>query len=474
MSEQSDNSVLSTLETAPLTRRFWITITVLALQFIFEYFDFFIVGYLVAVIGPQWKLTFGQTSVMLLSAGVGAIIGALVFGKLADTWGRKPLIVVGTLLYALSAGSIALIPEGAWMLFTALRFLVGLGLGAATTAQSALIVEFTPTRHRTIIGSAMNAPVAIGILIAAVSSATLLNAIGWRGLAALGTFPVVIAIAIILWVPESIRWLIANNHVERARANLAWMLKLPVDSIALPASLSQVAPQAKLSELYQERTKFWFTIVIWLGTTTAIYGILLWGPTIVALLMKIPPREAAKYFVIMGLSALVMRVPFLFLAQWYGRRFCGIVVGYVVGICLIAAAIAHASFVGTIPLFLVFLITAYAFLDAGFGNITPYTAEMFPVRLAARGVGLSQAANGVGKILGPLCLALIAGSSNVITPQATEAAVIPAFLFLGACALMTGVAFTFVRIETHGKPLTLRGSWEQGGGESVASVSQGR
>jgi hypothetical protein len=62
--------------------------------------------------------------------------------------GRKPLIVVGTLLYALSAGSIALIPEGSWMLFTALRFLVGLGLGAATTAQSALIVEFTPTRCR--------------------------------------------------------------------------------------------------------------------------------------------------------------------------------------------------------------------------------------------------------------------------------------------------------------------------------------
>ncbi len=275
-------------------------------------------------------------------------------------------------------------------------------------------------------------------------------------------------------MPELIRWLIADNHVERARSNLAWMLRLPFDSIAVPASLPQVAPQAKLSELYQERTRFWFTIVIWLGATTAIYGILLWGPTIVALLMKISPREAAKYFVVMSLCALALRVPFLFLAQWYGRRFCGILVGYVVGFCLMAAAFGHASFIGTIPLFLVFLIMAYAFLDAGFGNITPYTAEMFPVRLAARGVGLSQAANGVGKILGPLCLAFIAGSSNVITPQATEAAVVPAFLFLGACALMTGLAFTFVRIETHGRPLTLRGSWEQGGSESVASVPKGR
>jgi putative MFS transporter len=471
MSSQSENSVLDKLDNAPLTSRFWITIAVLSLQFTFEYFDFFIVGYLVAVIGPQWKLTFGQISVMLLSAGVGAIVGALVFGKLADTFGRKPLIVAGTLLYAVSAGAISLIPEGSWLLFTLLRFMVGVGLGAATTAQSALVVEFTPTRHRTIIGSAMNAPIAIGIMIAAISSATLLSAIGWRGLAALGLFPIVIAVAIVFWVPESIRWLIANNHVERARANLAWMLKVPASTIAMPASMPAVPPQAKLSELYQERTKFWFTIVIWLGATTAIYGILLWGPTVVALLMKISPREAAKYFIIMSVTALVLRVPFLFLAQRYGRRFCGILVGYVAGVCLIGAAFGYGSFVGSLPLFLLFLIAAYAFLDAGFGNITPYTAEMFPVRLAARGVGLSQAANGVGKILGPLCLAFIAGSSNVVTPQATEAAVLPAFIFLGACALITGLAFTFVRIETHGKPLALRGSWEQQGGEGIAPAA---
>jgi MFS transporter, putative metabolite:H+ symporter len=63
------------------------------------------------------------------------------------------------------------------------------------------------------------------------------------------------------------------------------------------------------------------------------------------------------------------------------------------------------------------------------------------VKLAARGVGLTLAASGIGKIAGPLCLALIAGATNLITPKATLDAVAPAFLFIAACGLAIGLAF---------------------------------
>jgi MFS transporter, putative metabolite:H+ symporter len=104
----------------------------------------------------------------------------------------------------------------------------------------------------------------------------------------------------------------------------------------------------------------------------------------------------------------------------------------------------------------VLLIPAALFFDGGFSNIAPYSAEIFPVRLSARGVGLAQAANGVGKIAGPLCLAVIAGASNLITPKATIDAVTPAFLFLAACGLAIGLAFSLLGVETHGKPLALQ------------------
>jgi putative MFS transporter len=77
------------------------------------------------------------------------------------------------------------------------------------------------------------------------------------------------------------------------------------------------------------------------------------------------------------------------------------------------------------------------------------------VRMAARGAGLGQAAGGVGKILGPLVLAMVAGTNNFITPQATADAVLPGFLFLAVSALVAGLAFTFMGVETHGKVLSL-------------------
>src|SRR5689334_17164431 len=149
---------------APLNARYWLTITLGMFSSVFDYFDYFVVGFLVAVLAPQWHLTFGQTSIMLLSAGVGAIIGSLVWGALADRFGRKRLLVAGIILCALGAGSVSLIPDGAWITFAALRFVVGFGVGAAASAAVPLIVEYTPTRHRTIITSATVIPVSLGVL----------------------------------------------------------------------------------------------------------------------------------------------------------------------------------------------------------------------------------------------------------------------------------------------------------------------
>jgi MFS transporter, putative metabolite:H+ symporter len=95
------------------------------------------------------------------------------------------------------------------------------------------------------------------------------------------------------------------------------------------------------------------------------------------------------------------------------------------------------------------------------------------VRLGARAAGLSQAANGCGKVLGPLCLALIAGTDNLVSPKATADAVIPAFLFLGGCMIVVGLACTFLGPETSGKPMSLEaddGATEPAGASSARVV----
>src|ERR1700748_634898 len=153
---------LTAIEKSALTPRYYTTIVLIVLQEMFEFYDFFLVGYLVSVLAPGWHPTYGQSALMLLSSGVGAIAGALIGGKFADIVGRKRMIWGGGMIFALGAGGIALIPDGAWILFSILRFVVGFGSMAATTAQNPLILEITPTRYRTFVSIMMGAPRARG------------------------------------------------------------------------------------------------------------------------------------------------------------------------------------------------------------------------------------------------------------------------------------------------------------------------
>ena len=212
---RSNGKDLVTLyDEAPLNARYWISMALTITTSVFDYFDYFLVGFLVAVLAPLWHLTFGQTSIMLLSAGVGAIVGSLAWGALSDRFGRKPLAGGrNSTLCALGAGSVSLIPDGAWVMFAVLRFIVGFGVGAAATIAVPLIVEYTPTRHRTILTSATVIPVSLGILTASLTAATLLHLIGWRGLAALGFIPLLPAVLIALILPESVRWLVTRGRL---------------------------------------------------------------------------------------------------------------------------------------------------------------------------------------------------------------------------------------------------------------------
>jgi putative MFS transporter len=79
--------------------------------------------------------------------------------------------------------------------------------------------------------------------------------------------------------------------------------------------------------------------------------------------------------------------------------------------------------------------------------------EQYGVQLGSRSSGLGQAANGVGKIIGPLALALLAGSSNIIAPQATSAAVFPAFVLLALLMFAVALAYPFLGVETHVRPI---------------------
>ena len=463
MPGQTSEDLLALFDSAPLNRRYWVAFAILSAITVLEFFDFSIVAFLLAVVGPQWHLTYGQSALILYSGGVGSIVGALVFGGLSDASGRKAQMIIGTFICGIGAALIGFVPDGAWQLFALLRFVVGVGLTAAVVPALTIVVELTPTRHRTMVTSFYVVFATAGGFLASITSAALLAAIGWRGMAMLGISVAVVGVLAAFFVPESVRWLTAKGRFAEARAKVAEHLGLPLQSVPLPTVMPAAVPRGRLSELLEQPRQFCETLLIWGGAATAAYGIYLWGPTVVALLLKVPVPQAAKYFIYVTGAGIFGKIVVSFLAPVIGRRALGIIWGFGGVVALAAAGFYGSAFVGGVPLIVVFLAASAFCIDGSFSNLAPYTVESYGVRLGARASGLGQTANGVGKILGPLSLALIAGTSNFVSPKATEGALFGSFLVLAFGMALVGLSFALLGRETHGRAMSL-GEAEQPAG----------
>ena len=95
---QSSDDLLAMFDSAPLNRRYWLSFGLLSAITVLDFFDFFLIAFILSKIGPEWQLTYGQSGLILYGGGIGAILGALVWGSLSDVLGRKLQIVTGTLI----------------------------------------------------------------------------------------------------------------------------------------------------------------------------------------------------------------------------------------------------------------------------------------------------------------------------------------------------------------------------------------
>jgi putative MFS transporter len=427
------------------TPRYIRAYVVFCFGYVLDFFDFFLVGFLLAVIGPAWHLTYGQSSMILLSAGAGAIFGSLFSGSLADAFGRKRMLVISMILCAIGAGGVAFLPDRAWAWFAVLRFFVGVGLSGSATTTTVMLVELTPMRYRRLLTGFPLTAASVGSLLASMSAASLIRLLGWRGVAASGFVPIALMVLVILFVPESPLWLVSKGRFEAARRAL---LKLaPNDGGGLPIFVGEREvrpPTGRLTELLAYPVRTLVVFLTWTALSTSNFGVYLWGPTVVSLMLRISASAAARYFVVVSITAVCGRIVLALLPVWISRRKLCSLSGFCIAIALTGAALEAQKLVFGYPLFVIFIAFGAFFFDGIWVVISPYVVEIFPTRLAARAIGVGQAGNGVGKILGPLCLAVIAGTGHIVTPRATTDALLPAFLFLAACGLFFGLAFMFL------------------------------
>jgi putative MFS transporter len=418
-----------------------------------EFFDYFLIGFVLAFVVGPWKLTFLQSAIVLLSSGIGAMFGAAFWGWMADKIGRRPVFNLTIINFSLATGALYFTPDGGWIYLTLLRAVVGFGVGGLYCVDLPLVQEFMPASKRGFIGGLVTAFIPVGVLIGSLFGAYLTPEVGWRGLFAAGVLPALAVLLIRVWVPESPRWLLRQGRVADAKKSLAWALEMDPKDLPEPTALECEMTPSNFLDLFNYPRSL---IVSWfgnLGAQTGVYGVTLWAPTLFVLILHISPAQAAKAMIAVTIGGVAGRISFSWLSDQLGRRKSGGLLGFGAALFIALAGIYHSDMIFGVSAFWVLLIVAFFFADGGFAVVGPYAAEVWPSHLRTSGMGSAYGFGGIGKVIGPLGLALVVGSSNVVKPEATLDAIQPAFFYLASWFVLSGAVYLFLGIETKNRSI---------------------
>lgn len=354
---------------------------------------------------------------------IGWAIGGVLFGVVADYFGRTKTLIVTILIYAVFTGLAALSQD--WWHLAIYRFLTALGIGGEWAAGASLVAEVWPEEKRAKAAGILQSAWAAGFFLAAAFY-LLLREYSWRVLFVVGVVPALVALLVRLWVKEPERWVKA--HAQELRDG-------PVRRVKLP-------------ELFRGdlRRPTWVGSSLAFVAVFGLWGATNWTPTLIRALPDMQGLQAAelKSYVVyatmaLNVGALVGYLSFGPLADRFGRRpvFALMCAGSLVMVpiaFLTPHAYAHV----------LFLLPLLGFFNNGiFSGFPIYLPELYPTRIRATGAGFCFNAGRVLASVGPFLTGFLVAALGSFGRAASAIALI----------YLAGLLILPFAPETRGRPL---------------------
>jgi MFS transporter, AAHS family, 4-hydroxybenzoate transporter len=182
-------------------------------------FDTQAIGYVAPALAKEWGLSKGALGPVFSAGLFGLMIGALLFGPLADRVGRKKIIILSTAAFGVGALVTAFAQDLTTLLV--IRFLTGLGLGGAMPNAVAMTSEYNPQRRRATMVMIMFCGFSIGAALGGFLAADLIPRFGWRSVFIVGGVAPLLMIPVLAWrLPESVRFLATAGKAPERIAEL--------------------------------------------------------------------------------------------------------------------------------------------------------------------------------------------------------------------------------------------------------------
>ncbi|MGO2572480.1 MAG: MFS transporter [Corynebacterium casei] len=403
--------------------------------------DVGLISFIMAALAVHWNLESTQTSWIATAGFVGMALGATLGGLLADKFGRRHIFALTLLVYGIATGASAL-ATGLGVLI-ALRFIVGLGLGAELPVASTLISEFAPRNVRGRMVVLLEAFWAAGWIAAAVIGTFVVGASdsGWRWALAIGMVPALYALYVRMALPESLRYLEAKDRHDEAEEVVS---TFEASAIADGAVLNDAPAPAEVdadptdtsiwSPTLRARTAaLW---VIWFCINLSYYGAFIWIPSLLVT-DGFTLVRSFTFTLIITLAQLPGYAAAAWLIEVWGRRITLAV--FLVGSAFSAGAFGMADTEVTIIVAGCFL----SFFNLGaWGALYAIGPELYPTHIRGRGTGAAAGFGRIASIISPL-----------IVPPILAAAGAPWLFVLFAAAFAIAAIAAFTLPENKGKAL---------------------
>ncbi len=394
----------------------------------------FIDAYVLSIIGValfQAEDALGLSSVEIglvgASALVGIFFGGLIFGYVTDKIGRQTMYTVDLLL--LIVGSILCIfVQDVWQLL-ALRFALGLAIGADYPIATSLLAEFVPRRGRGFLLGALTLAWAAGAVTAYFVGYAMLS-LGddaWRWMLATPAIPGILTVLLRLGTPESPRWLLSKGRVDEAHDVVRQVYGPDAKLEDLPA---EEAVETDYKKVWRQPylNRMIFAGLYWMLQVTPLYAVLTYGPSIFEDLGFGEGNQTFIVAAVIEIAFLVGTVPAMFASERFGRRPLSLWCFSIMAVGLTLAAVAPDQ-----PAAVLLGFGVYALFSGGpFILQWIYPNEIFPTDVRATAFGIATAISRIG-----------AASGTFLVPLSIENFGISGTLFIAVGLTLAGILVTW-------------------------------
>lgn len=381
---------------------------------------------------------------------LGAVIGAGVSGALSDRLGRRTIILVAAIIFAIGAIGAGLAPNVGTLIF--FRILLGLGVGSASALVPSYISESAPTDVRGSLSTLFQLAITIGILVAYLVNAAFASSGSWRWPVGLAMIPALVLFIGMYFLPETPRWLVSKGREAEARR----VLRRTRSDEEVDRELNEIRHVEEEEEEqagYRELLAPWVRPMLVVGIGLAVFQqfvgintVIYYAPTIIK---STGLQDVASVLATVGIGVVnvLMTVVAILVIDRIGRKPLLLIglVGMFISLGIIGSAFAVSGLSGIISwVTLIGLMLYIASFAVSFGPLLwVMLPEIFPLNARGSGTGISALSNWVANFI-------VAQAFLPLVGLIGRSAV---FWILAGICIIAALFVYFVVPETRGRSL---------------------